>query len=313
MIKNSVFKIDLNTGLVLTLASILFFSGCASAPPYTGQGPHPQITRGGAVPPVDFLGNILAVEGKLILWNRKFANHYISPETEAMVIEYIDSSRLPPIKDTKFRLNQYCPVGDLKALFKNRHVAWPYRLTLGLLTTLLYDVLLPGRLFPWGDYYNPYTNSVHLYSDDEAIALHEAGHAQDFADYSLRGTYALLRIVPFMDLYQEWRASDEAINFLIDKGKREEELRSYKILFPAYGTYAGSYLPIPFGSIAGAFVGHVSGRLKSGDKRRYYERMDVVLETPQEWIREQSLSVPQPEVSLQKDEIPEVPLALKGK
>lgn len=270
--------------LIILLISMQ--GGCASAPTYVGQGPHPQITRGGTMLPVDFLGNLLAVPGKLILWNQKFANHSISESTEAMVVQYINMSTLPAMKSTRFRLNEYCPWGDTKALFKNRHVAWPYRLTLGLLTTLLYDVILPGRLFPWGDYYNPYTNSVHLYSDDIAIALHEAGHAQDFADYPLKGTYALLRVFPFMDLYQEWRASDEALSFLIDKGLREEELRAYKILFPAYGTYAGSYLPIPFGSVAGAVVGHISGRVKSRTKRRYYRRMDDVLGMPDKWIKD---------------------------
>ena len=36
--------------------SVAVAAGCATTPPpYTGQGPHPQLERGASVPPVDFL------------------------------------------------------------------------------------------------------------------------------------------------------------------------------------------------------------------------------------------------------------------
>ena len=265
-------RIQIVTAVVATLVS-----GCAYTAPYVGQGPHPQVTRGAPVPPIDFLGNILALPGKLILWNWQFANHAISDSTEAVLVRYLEARNLPAFEDTAYRINQYSPIQDLRALIKNKHVGWPYRLLLGLPITLIYDVTLPGRLFPWGDYYNPYTNTVHLYSDDPTVALHEAGHAYDFADFGLKGTYALLRIVPFMDLYQEWQASELAIEYLIEVEDRDMEFRAYKTLFPAYGTYAGSYLPIPFGSLPGALVGHLAGRSKAAAKRRYYEHYDAVL------------------------------------
>lgn len=263
-------------GLAPAVIAILI-AGCASTVPYVGQGPHPQVSRGAPVPPIDFLGNVLALPGKLILWNWKFNNHAISDSTEAVLVRYLNARDLPAFEDTAYRINQYSPIQDLRALIKNKHVAWPYRLLLGLPITLIYDVALPGRLFPWGDYYNAYTNTVHLYSDDPTVALHEAGHAYDFADFGLKGTYALLRIVPFMDLYQEWQASELAIDYLIEIEDRDAEFHAYKTLFPAYGTYAGSYLPIPFGSFPGALVGHVAGRSKAAAKRRYYEHYDAVL------------------------------------
>ena len=262
---------------LVTAAAAVFLSGCAYTAPYVGQGPHRQITRGAPLPPIDFLGNILALPGKLILWNLRFANHAVSEETEAVLVRYLEARNLPAFEDTAYRVNQYSPVQDLRALVKNKYVAWPYRLLVGLPITLIYDVALPGRLFPWGDYYNAYTNTVHLYSDDPTVTLHEAGHAYDFADFDLKGTYALLRIVPFMDLYQEWQASELAIDYLIEVEDRETEFRAYKTLFPAYGTYAGSYLPIPFGSLPGALVGHLAGRSKAAAKRRYYEHYDAVL------------------------------------
>ena len=157
-------------------------------------------------------------------------------------------------------------------------MAWPYRVLLGVPVTLIVDVLLPGRLIPHGDYYNPFTNTAHLYSDDATIALHEAGHAYDFAELPYRGTYAMVRILPFVDLYQEYQATDEAIDYLLEIGDREMELQAYKSLYPAYGTYAGGYLYAPIGTIAGALIGHGIGRHKAAKRRRYYERVDAALQ-----------------------------------
>ncbi len=263
---------------MLTAALSVFFSsaGCATTVPYTGVGPNPQLERGAPFPPIDALGNILALPGKLILWSWKFDNHYISPEVEAKLVNYLHNRQLPALQEAKFQLNEYNPAQDLSRLIKNHYVAWPYRLLIGLPVTLVSDVLLPGRLFPWGDYYNPYTNTVHLYSDHPAISLHEAGHAHDFAERKFKGTYAASRLIPFVDLYQEFQATDEAINYLIETGDRETELRAYKILYPAYSTYIGGYLFPPFG-VGLVVFGHIYGRMKARERREFYERMDAAM------------------------------------
>jgi hypothetical protein len=246
---------------VVVLLSVTLTAGCATTPPpYTGPGPHPQLERGAAVPPLDVLGNILALPLKLILWNWKVDLHSISSETEEKLVEYLDTQDLPAIEDTKFRLNQYRPGQDLSRLVHNHYVAWPYRLLIGAPVTLIFEVLLPGRLFPWGDYYNPYTNTVHLYSDHPAVALHEAGHAHDFATRRLKGTYAFLRIIPGVDLYQEYQASKEAFRYLKERRDLETELAAYKVLYPAYGTYVGAYIFPPIGTVGGALLGHATGR-----------------------------------------------------
>jgi len=240
------------------------------------------------------LGNILSLEGKIILWNRHFNSHSVSPETEKYLTSFLDSRERPAFEKAIFRLNQYAPIADLKALARNRYMAWPYRLLLGLPVTLLTDVLLPGRVFPWGDYFNPFTNVAHLYSDDPAIALHEAGHAWDFSDFPYKGTYALLRSVPFMDLYQEQYATTEAINYLIEIKDRREELHAYKVLWPAYGTYIGAYVPLPLGSAIGAVVGHVFAWIKVHERKKFYKRMDAVLtgNSPSQIKKEDSTLLP---------------------
>ena len=254
--------------------------GCATTPPpYTGQGPHPQIERGARVPPVDFLGNVLALPMKLLLWSWQFDNHTISPQTEQTLVKYLDARDLPALEDTRFQLNEYHPGQDLSRLVHNRYVKWPYRLLIGLPMTLITDVLLPGRLFPWGDYYNPFTNTVHLYSDHPAIALHEAGHAYDFATRRWKGTYATTRLIPLVDLYQEYKATSEALRYLQSTEQHAEEISAYKILYPAYGTYVGAYIFAPIGTVVGVLIGHLTGRSKAAMKARQYQR-EVPPEAP---------------------------------
>ncbi len=259
--------------IVLLLCPALASAGCATTVPYTGQGPHPQIERGVPVLPIDVLGNVFGLISKLFLWNWNVDVHDISPETEQAVVAYLQQRDLPLLHETKFRLNQYKPHQDLSRLVKNRHVAWPYRLLLGLPVTLLFEVLLPGRLLG-GDHYNPYTNTVHIYSDLSSVALHEAGHAHDFANQRYKGTYALARWIPFVDLYQEFQATDEAIEYLVANNYRDTEFEAYKVLYPAYGSYVGNYIFFPFGVIA-IVVGHIYGRWTVHERQEFYRQLDA--------------------------------------
>lgn len=252
-------------------------TGCAVATPYVPQGGHATISRGQPIPPVDLLGNVFALPSKLILFHWKVDNHNISQATEASLSHYLDSSQ-SMTEGTHFSLNEYAPGRALKRLVTNHKVAWPYRLLLGLPVTLISDVLIPGRLFAGllgGDSYNPYTDTVSIYSDLPSIALHEAGHAHDFNKRRYKGTYATVRLLPFVDLYQEFQATDVAIDHLIEAQDRKEEIAAYKILYPAYGTYVGNYfLIIPGGSLIGAVLGHVAGRAKAHSRMHYYKKLE---------------------------------------
>lgn len=231
------------------------------------------------MPLIDGLGNVFGLPAKLVLWSWKMDNHAISPSTEDVLIAYLDSPRHPAVlNDAHFRLNEYRPLDDLKRLWKNRHVAWPFRLVLGLPTTLIFDVLLPGRLLG-GDHFNPFNNTVYLYSDEPAVALHEAGHAADFSTQRLKGVYATMRLLPGVDLFQEYMATEDALHHFVLTKDRQGELRAYRLLYPAYGTYLGSYL-MPYGNFAGALVGHVWGRLKASHRARFYRLTDPAVSPP---------------------------------
>ena len=83
-----------------------------------------------------------------------------------------------------------------------------------------------------------------------------------------------------MNLYQEFQATDEALRHFIETGERGQELAAYKMLYPAYGTYVGGYIPFPGTSIVGAAVGHVWGRLKARSQAKYYQQLDASRNAP---------------------------------
>jgi hypothetical protein len=161
-------------------------------------------------------------------------NHDISQEVEDALREYLHANDL---HNVKVRLNQYAPGGEWSRLFQNRDVSLLWRMTAGVLT-VAFETLLPQRLFG-GDRYNPFTNTVSLSSDLRPIALHEGGHAKDFAGAPLKGTYAVLRMLPIVPLFQEGKATSDALGYEVECGTPEKERHAYRLLYPAYGTYVG--------------------------------------------------------------------------
>lgn len=261
--------------LFFPLLALFFASGCATVPyRYSGElenrpiwRDEPQIEVGRPNAFLDTVGNIVSIPSKIILLSTKVDNHRISPETIAAMEEYLARNDL---RNVKVRVNQYAPGGEWIRLFRNRSMNIGWRATFGVLANVFYTVL-PGRVFG-GDNYNPFTNTVSLYSDHPAIALHEAGHAKDFAERTYKGVYAATRMLPLVPLYQEAKATGDAIGYLRDRRETEAEKGAYKILYPAYGTYIGGeflqlvpvgrdvFYIIQFGS---SIPGHIAGRIKA--------------------------------------------------
>ena len=210
--------------------------GYRIAPELLGET-EPMIERGGERPVIDSVGWLFGIPGRLLLWDHRIDNHQISPETEMWLAEYAIENDLQHIK---FRLNQYAPIEDFRRLRRNRTVGWGYRYTLGTLS-VLGEAVLPGRLFG-GDHYNPYTATVHLYSDVPAIGLHEAAHAKDFSRRRYPGTYALAYALPGLPLWHERIATEEVLDYVQRRADPQIEAEAYRILYPAYGTYVGGAL-----------------------------------------------------------------------
>ncbi|MDA1043817.1 MAG: hypothetical protein O3C57_01195 [Verrucomicrobia bacterium] len=277
--------------VLLLGALVVFGAGCATVPYDYGQRlktdryyvmpeDEPQIEVGRPVKVLDVAGWIWGIPSKIILWNSKVDNHYVSDDTSAAIREYLALNELSHVK---VRINQYRPGAEWKRLFRNKHTNPAWRYTLGVLSVTFYTAL-PGRFFG-GDNYNPYSNTVNLYSDVPTIAMHEGGHAKDFAERTYKGTYAALYMLPFAALYHEAVASNDAFSYMRAEQDADTEKDGYKILYPAYGTYVGggvgNWLAFPYNLIvyaAGVIPGHIIGRVKSAtlDVPREGAPQDVV-------------------------------------
>lgn len=263
------------------LVGLLFvvFTGCAAVPyPYIDdlESPHtlqlregePQIERGRPVGFVDGLGHYLfSLPSKLILWDWRVDNHDIPEDVEQHLEAYLAANGL---HNVKVRLNQYSPGGEWSRLVRNKRVNGFWRYTIGAFSTTMYTIM-PGRLFG-GDHYNPYTDTIHLYSGHNSIALHEGAHAKDSAASPFPGLYALSRMIPLVPLYQEGVATGDTVGYHRVSSDPANEKADYKILYPAYGTYVAGealrYIPLSYpltyaAQLGVAIPGHVIGRVKA--------------------------------------------------
>jgi len=252
---------------------LVIAQGCATVPYHYGSRPggagalplrpgEPQIERGKPNALIDGVGWVVGIPSKVILWNIRMDNHSIGTNTEMTLQAYLGRNSLTNVK---VRLNQYAPGGEWSRLFRNKTVGWGWRYTLGILSCAFYTIL-PQRIFG-GDNYNAYTDTISLYSDVPAVALHEAGHAKDFEGRTWKGTYAFTYSLPFVAWYHEAQATGDAVGYLRDQPDGEAERRAYHVLYPAYGTYIGGsasewVAPYTWVYYAGVIPGHIAGRWK---------------------------------------------------
>lgn len=219
-----------------------------------------EVEEGKPRPIIDGVGWVVGIPGKLLLWNRKVDNHQVSPETRAAVVKYLDDNQM---HDVCVRVNQYAPLQEWKRLRENRNVGAGWRYTVGLFSLAGYTVF-PGRVFG-GDHYNPYTNSLYVYSDVPALAMIGGGYAKDVHSREYPGTYAVVNGFPVVSMWHETIATNDVLTYLQDQDNLPELQAGYKILHPYYGSRVGgaaqSVLGVgPLFQIGGAVVGHVTGR-----------------------------------------------------
>jgi hypothetical protein len=215
---------------------------------------------------------LLSLPTKLLLLDWHLLDHRLPAENARILRAYLELNQL---RSVKIRHNQYAPIDELRRLIGNGSVGLGYRLTLGMVNWLRYT-LLPDRLLAGvplvggGDHFNPYSNTINVYSSDLGVLLHEAGHAKDYVRHEMPGTsFALLRLLPGIDLLQEAAASRDAIRFLHCIRDTDAELDAYRTLIPAYSTYIAGYLQ---GGLVATLpivgVGHLSGRFRSWQRAR---------------------------------------------
>jgi hypothetical protein len=248
------------------LAVTMCSAGCAAVPYHftpdieqnlTFELPEgqPQVDRGKPNWFLDGIGNyLISLPTKIIFLNWSLANHKISEEQERELLDYLHANGL---YNVKVRLNSYSPGDEWWRLASNTDVNPAWRWTIGMLSVLQYTIF-PGRLFAgWpffggtSDAFNPYTNTLYIWSGDRAIMFHEGGHAKDYAGMKYRGTMSALRIVPPVAWWQEAVATGDAIGYERIRGTRKQERRAYRVLYPAFASYLGGTASSVLGYIGG--------------------------------------------------------------
>jgi len=211
---------------------------------------------------VDAAGWVFGIPKKLILWDRRAVNHHVSLETEQHLAEYLEANGLTA---TKVRINEYDPIGEWQRLRANKEVGAGWRYTVGAFGTVLYTVF-PGRVFG-SDKYNPYTDSIYIYSDIPCLAQEQAGQAVLVHARPHPGTYAALTSLPVVRLWPAKQRKNEVLDYTLAYGTAAQQEEATRIFYSEFGAEVGGQASIFLGSnlpltLAGAGVGHVAARYK---------------------------------------------------
>lgn len=257
----------------LCLAAVMICSGCVSTPYSFGvahrggredcDGAAIAISRGRPNVIVDGAGWVLGIPRKILLWDSRAQNHDVSPETEQEAVEYLAAQGLD---DVQVRVNQYDPRGEWRRLVQNDRIAPGWKYTAGTLRWVGYT-LIPDRIFG-ADYYNPFTNSLNLYSDIPEIAVREAAYARDVAGRDYPGTYATFQEFSPLSIWHQSLATNEALSYYAATGSTAEQQAAWEILAPQYGVDFGNTIVVnvagaPVSLIGGAIAGHGYGRYRA--------------------------------------------------
>jgi hypothetical protein len=212
---------------------------------------------------VDAVGWVFGIPKKIIVWDRRAVNHHVSAETEQNLAQYIEANGLV---STKVRINEYDPVGEWHRLRENKEVGAGWRYTVGAFSTVIYTVL-PGRVFGL-DKYNPYTDSLYIYSDIPCLAQEQAGQAKLVHARPHPGTYAALTSLPVVRLWPAKQRKNEVLDYTLVYGTAAQQEEATRVFYSEFGAEVGGQASIFLGSnlpltLAGAGIGHVAARFKS--------------------------------------------------
>lgn len=223
-----------------------------------------QIQRGQPRPVIDAAGRLLGLPNRIAVGDARVDNHNVSPATEMEITNYLEQNGLNSVL---VRSNQYAPVDELKRMISNKKIRPIWKSTFGSYNLLKYT-LLPGRL-TGGDWYNPYSESLHVYSDSPAVVISRATYAQDLRNRANPGAYAAIKDVPLAGLGHETTATKLALDWYESRSPEDYE-SAREVLYPNLGASYGGQLAsfIPYGEVVGRIIGGGVGKLANKVKTR---------------------------------------------
>lgn len=181
--------------------------------------------------PSRFIGHILSIISKLLFWDRNIGLGLDAQRSRA-VLAMLESNN--DIANLTVRINHNEALYDMYRLFSEPYLEtrnpWLARVILGIPTGILTELWAE---FKRGDYYNPLTKTVVIYSNVESISGHEIGHHRDYSRWSTDWMYALSDIYYPVRLFKEWIASQHSKHMLPSSDKWQ----FFRYLLIAFLTY----------------------------------------------------------------------------
>lgn len=177
------------------------------------------------------IGHLASIPMKLYYWDGDIGWGLDENRTKS-VISMLEANK--DISGLTVRINNNGVLQDTCRLFFDEEVCernnFIARVAIGIPTTFFGEMFSELRR---GDYYNPMTQTVVLYSDVSAISAHEIGHHQDFERFDSDWWYVLSRGFPPAMLYQEAQASLNARELIDPK----DDYQFVRHLLPGFATY----------------------------------------------------------------------------
>lgn len=208
--------------------------------------------------------------------DRRVDSHDVSDQTTESIATFAEAHQLDGLCA---RINQYDPIDEFGRLRTNHTVAPGWRYTLGTMSVIGYTSV-PGRIIGL-DQYNPYTNSVYVYSDVPALAVEATASAKDVRSRTLPETYAAVNQLPFVCIWHESVNVRDAVAFVEQNGTPEERIDGLRVLHANYGsTVAVATGAGPIAQLGGAVAGQFTGQFQAAWLERQADK-SAVAETEQ--------------------------------
>ena len=177
-------------------------------------------------------------------WNK--ALEPLSPTTIKIMNDYLEDNELEAL-NIEFQIET--PKNDWDRLEANAAINPLLKYSLGSLDWLSNAITKPSF---WGrNYYDPYTNTMHINSNNPIEIMAEMSYAKIIQRQSYPGLYALGSKLPFISFWAQKQKTNEMIAYAKSKQDWELEKATIRKMYP--GMLNGSSKDI--GRVAGLFFG----------------------------------------------------------
>jgi hypothetical protein len=189
-------------------------------------------------------------------WNK--AIEPLSPSTLKIMNDYFEDNHLASL-DIEFQTET--PKEDWNRLQANAAMNPLLKYSLGSANWLSYLIIKPSV---WGkSYYDPYTNTLHINSNNPIEILAELSHAKIIQRQNYPGLYALGSKLPFIAIWAQKQKTNEMLAYAKSKQDWELEKATYRKMYPSMlngssivGMFFGPFYLRPAISVGGVLAGH---------------------------------------------------------